>query len=277
MYAPTPMAPMIPMFCAPDAVPRITLTSPKGTPAPSCRHRPRRARERTCRATPRTVAATPATDLGNPRPLPRTTRARGRRSPSPHRPPARARTSGVPLLRSSHHIARKSMRRSTAATSTRPCGARTRAARVRPEQANLYEHAPTGASASLSRARLGLTESSSSGDAPRRGCGFAGCEGGHRRVGASRPSTVYARSRAPTWVITTRCVRKLISYCSPEGHPGCWVISCRGVPGAQGRLVISAMISGTMMRAAASMRARCENAWGKFPRWRPVSTSNSSA
>jgi len=28
MYAPTPNPPMIPTFCAPDAVPRITLTSP---------------------------------------------------------------------------------------------------------------------------------------------------------------------------------------------------------------------------------------------------------
>ena len=28
MYAPTPKAPMIPRFCAPDAVPRITLTNP---------------------------------------------------------------------------------------------------------------------------------------------------------------------------------------------------------------------------------------------------------
>ena len=29
MYAPTPIAPMIPRFCAPEAVPRITLTRPK--------------------------------------------------------------------------------------------------------------------------------------------------------------------------------------------------------------------------------------------------------
>src|SRR4029077_12465503 len=29
MYAPTPIAPKIPMFCAPDAVPRMTLTSPR--------------------------------------------------------------------------------------------------------------------------------------------------------------------------------------------------------------------------------------------------------
>ena len=28
MYPPTPKAPMMPMFCAPDAVPRITLTNP---------------------------------------------------------------------------------------------------------------------------------------------------------------------------------------------------------------------------------------------------------
>ena len=28
MYPPTPNAPTIPMFCAPDAVPRITLTNP---------------------------------------------------------------------------------------------------------------------------------------------------------------------------------------------------------------------------------------------------------
>ena len=32
-----------------------------------------------------------------------------------------------------------------------------------------------------------------------------------------------------------------------------------------------------MMRPAASMRARWEKAWGKLPRWKPVSTSNSSA
>ncbi len=31
------------------------------------------------------------------------------------------------------------------------------------------------------------------------------------------------------------------------------------------------------MRAAASTSARCENAWGKLPRWRAVATSNSSA
>src|SRR5204862_6669014 len=35
--------------------------------------------------------------------------------------------------------------------------------------------------------------------------------------------------------------------------------------------------SGTIIRAAASIRARCEKAWGKLPRWRPVSVSNSSA
>src|SRR5262249_22432040 len=32
-----------------------------------------------------------------------------------------------------------------------------------------------------------------------------------------------------------------------------------------------------MIRAAASIRARWEKAWGKFPRWRPVVVSNSSA
>ena len=32
-----------------------------------------------------------------------------------------------------------------------------------------------------------------------------------------------------------------------------------------------------MIRAAASINARCENACGKLPRWRPVSASNSSA
>ena len=36
-------------------------------------------------------------------------------------------------------------------------------------------------------------------------------------------------------------------------------------------------ISGTMIRAAASIRARCENACGKLPRKRPVDTSSSSA
>ena len=39
----------------------------------------------------------------------------------------------------------------------------------------------------------------------------------------------------------------------------------------------SSSISGTMIRAAASISARWENAWGKLPRWRPVPTSNSSA
>ena len=38
-----------------------------------------------------------------------------------------------------------------------------------------------------------------------------------------------------------------------------------------------ASISGTMIRAAASSSARCENACGKLPRCRPVSASNSSA
>ena len=39
----------------------------------------------------------------------------------------------------------------------------------------------------------------------------------------------------------------------------------------------SANCSARMIRAAASMSARCENAWGKLPRWRPVPASNSSA
>src|SRR5215471_15101088 len=39
----------------------------------------------------------------------------------------------------------------------------------------------------------------------------------------------------------------------------------------------SSSISGTMIRAAASISARCENACGKLPRWRPVGASNSSA
>ena len=40
---------------------------------------------------------------------------------------------------------------------------------------------------------------------------------------------------------------------------------------------ISAMRSARMMRPAASISARCENACGKLPRWRPVLVSNSSA
>ena len=39
----------------------------------------------------------------------------------------------------------------------------------------------------------------------------------------------------------------------------------------------SSNISGTMIRAAASISARWENACGKFPRCRPVAASNSSA
>src|SRR5262249_22929851 len=39
----------------------------------------------------------------------------------------------------------------------------------------------------------------------------------------------------------------------------------------------SARSSGTMIRAAASISARCEKACGKLPRCRPVSASNSSA
>ena len=39
----------------------------------------------------------------------------------------------------------------------------------------------------------------------------------------------------------------------------------------------SSSMLGTMIRAAASISARCENACGKLPRWRPVSASNSSA
>src|SRR5262245_6755209 len=39
----------------------------------------------------------------------------------------------------------------------------------------------------------------------------------------------------------------------------------------------SSISSGTMIRAAASIRARWEKACGKLPRWRPVSASNSSA
>ena len=35
--------------------------------------------------------------------------------------------------------------------------------------------------------------------------------------------------------------------------------------------------SAMMIRPAASIRARCEKACGKLPRWKPVSTSNSSA
>ena len=39
----------------------------------------------------------------------------------------------------------------------------------------------------------------------------------------------------------------------------------------------SAIRSATMIRPAASISARCEKAWGKFPRCRPVLVSNSSA
>ena len=39
----------------------------------------------------------------------------------------------------------------------------------------------------------------------------------------------------------------------------------------------SSSSSATMIRPAASISARCENACGKLPRWRPVATSNSSA
>ena len=38
-----------------------------------------------------------------------------------------------------------------------------------------------------------------------------------------------------------------------------------------------AVSSGNMIRPAASISARCENACGKLPRCRPVSASNSSA
>ena len=40
---------------------------------------------------------------------------------------------------------------------------------------------------------------------------------------------------------------------------------------------ISSIRSARMILAAASIRARWEKAWGKLPRWRPVSVSNSSA
>src|SRR5207247_4549370 len=39
----------------------------------------------------------------------------------------------------------------------------------------------------------------------------------------------------------------------------------------------SSVSSGRMIRAPASISARCENACGKLPRWRPVGASNSSA
>src|SRR3954452_15802290 len=48
----------------------------------------------------------------------------------------------------------------------------------------------------------------------------------------SRSSTVYERSPAPTSVITARCAPKAISYCSPDGDGGGWVISRRVVPSA---------------------------------------------
>src|SRR4029079_14075618 len=41
--------------------------------------------------------------------------------------------------------------------------------------------------------------------------------------------------------------------------------------------VNSSIRSARMIRPAASMRARWEKAWGKLPRWRARSTSNSSA
>src|SRR3954470_18798738 len=44
-----------------------------------------------------------------------------------------------------------------------------------------------------------------------------------------------------------------------------------------GHPVHSSSRSARMIRAAASMRARWEKAWGKLPRWRARSTSNSSA
>src|SRR5204863_1270787 len=40
---------------------------------------------------------------------------------------------------------------------------------------------------------------------------------------------------------------------------------------------ISSKRSARMIRAAASISARCEKAWGKLPRCRPVSASSSSA
>ena len=48
----------------------------------------------------------------------------------------------------------------------------------------------------------------------------------------------------------------------------------RGVPQSSPS---SSIRSAMMIRAAASSRARCENACGKFPRCRPVLVSNSSA
>ena len=43
------------------------------------------------------------------------------------------------------------------------------------------------------------------------------------------------------------------------------------------RHVYSSRASATTIRAAASISARCENACGKLPRWRPVRASISSA
>ena len=52
----------------------------------------------------------------------------------------------------------------------------------------------------------------------------------------------------------------------------------RGAPRpGRGQPWTSLSRSKRMIRAAASISARWENAWGKLPRWRPVLVSNSSA
>ena len=95
------------------------------------------------------------------------------------------------------------------------------------------------------------------------------------------PATVHGGRRRHHAVVHAQSLHQLgtAQTCGGCDEPdaGSRVISGRVVPRVQGRLVISPMISGTMMRAAASISARWENACGKLPRCRPVSASNSSA
>ena len=66
--------------------------------------------------------------------------------------------------------------------------------------------------------------------------------------------------------------------CGSAGAPGGRAAASGGVAaGTAGDQFSSSRRSATMIRAAASIRARCEKACGKFPRWRLVSASNSSA
>jgi Transposase IS116/IS110/IS902 family len=93
--------------------------------------------------------------------------------------------------------------------------------------------------------------------------------------GASHPHAARILGRAWTRVLW-RCWQDGIPY-DPTRHGNLTQLLNRQGGHRASHPVSSSSRSATMIRAAAWISARCENACGKLPRWRAVSASNSSA